>query len=234
MDGLFFCPECGTRLDAPAPVPSRGYEAPLAEGHAPTIPSQKPPPPEASQPSMLDDTTRAYGRDGAAPAKVLPERARLRSLVLHPTIAPHVARIASAVRARRLSVGIVVEIAVLVACADNDVDEDEYAALEDVVSAALGDIDRGLVSGVVDAAIAKLRASSFEARTREVGRSVAVAGAIDEALVLAFALAFASGDLSIAERGVIDALAETMNARVGALAHARSIVRHVIDASFGP
>ena len=90
--------------------------------------------------------------------------------------------------------------------------------------------DGGVRSGVVDAAIAKLRSSSFDARTRAVGGAVAAAGAVEEALVLAFALAFASNDLSIPERGAIDALAEAMNAPVGALAHARALVRGVIDA----
>ncbi len=240
-DGLFFCPQCGTRLDTPsgnasAQIPASKRDVANDGGAAPTIPSQHPPPMPSGEVddvpagSMLDESTRAYGPGITPQAKMLPQQARLRSLVLHPTIAPYVARVASAIRSKRLSVGIVVEIAVLVACADNDVDAGEYTALEDVVSATLGDIDGGVRSGVVDAAIAKLRSSSFDARTRAVGGAVAAAGAAEEALVLAFALAFASNDLSIPERGAIDALAEAMNAPVGALAHARTLVRSVIDA----
>jgi hypothetical protein len=180
--------------------------------------------------SIVDEHTRAYGRDSALQTNFLPKRERLRSLVVQPTIGRHVARIADAVRAKRLPLGIVVEIAVLVACADNEVDADEYTALEDVVSATLGDIDAGLRTGVVDAAIAKLRTGSYDSRTREAGAAVAAAGAAEDALVLAFALAFASEDLSIPERGVIDALAEAMNAPADAAARARSIVRGVIDA----
>lgn len=246
-DGLFFCPGCGARLDTQTASAPRSSEA-AVQGHAPTIPSQNPPPMPSAPgnaapreevslpshrdplPSMLDESTRAYGRDTGAKAIALPKRDRLSSLVVHPTIAPHVARVAGAVRAKRLSIGVVVEIAVLVACADNDVDEDEYAALEDVVSATLGEIDGGIRSGVVEAAIEKLRGSSYDSRTREVGKAVAAVGAAEDALVLAFALAFASEDLSIPERGVIDALAEAMNAPVDALSRARAIVRSAIDA----
>ncbi len=102
----------------------------------------------------------------------------------------------------------VVDLGALVANADGHVDPQELDALCAIFEPLLGAaLDRELVSMLVDASVQVAQAAGTEARIRVIAEILADCDAVEPALIVALAVAFASDGLSDAERGVVAALA---------------------------
>ncbi len=103
----------------------------------------------------------------------------------------------------------VVDLAVLVAIADGQIDGAEMTALSESIEAMVGGrLPASLVGHLVTESCAQIRALGPEACARAVGEVLAAHGAADEGIALALAIAWASDGLSTAELERITQLAE--------------------------
>lgn len=115
----------------------------------------------------------------------------------------------------------VVDLGALVANADGHVDPQELDALCAIFEPLLGaELDRELVSMLVDASVQVAQAAGSPARIRVIAEILNDCDAVEPALIVALSVAFASDGLSDAERSVITAIAratETSDARLAEL-----------------
>ncbi len=128
---------------------------------------------------------------------------------MHAVIAPAIEELCAAFDRGGYNPTPVIDIGVLVANADGEVDEQEHELLSDVFQTLL---ETSLTPEVVDALISASReviqAAGAEPRARLVGAILHDCDAAEPGLRVALAIAFASEGLSAAERGVIDRIAD--------------------------
>jgi hypothetical protein len=126
--------------------------------------------------------------------------------------------------ARRL----VVDLAVMVASADADIDDFEVLA----ISAAM--LDAALppdeARARVEACASAIAERGFDAHLRDVAAGLAWLDAVDEGLRIAIAMAYASTGISRDERAVLDAVAREANVSPADLAARIDATRAAIDA----
>ena len=102
----------------------------------------------------------------------------------------------------------VIDLGVLVAHADGEIDDSEFETLCQVFDRAFGaHMPTELVRHLVDASIEVLRSAGAEPRTRLIAEILEDCGAVEEGMVVALAVAFASQGVSDPERAVIDRIA---------------------------
>ncbi|MFT3768963.1 MAG: hypothetical protein QM820_26280 [Minicystis sp.] len=115
-----------------------------------------------------------------------------------------------------------VDLAVLVAMADERIDEAEMAALMASIEGLLGvRLAPAVAKHLVTESRTKIRVTGAEARAVDIGHTLAVHGAGEEGLRLAFAIAWTSEGLAPAERaviGIVGGAAGVSPARIDALA----------------
>jgi tellurite resistance protein len=115
-----------------------------------------------------------------------------------------------------------VDLAVLVAMADEHIDEAEMGALLDTIEGLLGvRLAPALAKHLVTDSRVKIRVTGAEARARDIGHTLSVHAAGEEGVRLALAIAWTSEGLADAERAIIGVIAEAAGvsqARVDALA----------------
>jgi len=115
----------------------------------------------------------------------------------------------------------VIDLGVLVANADGEIDESEFETLCQIFDRAFGArLPTELVRHIVDAGIEVLRSAGPDPRTRLVAEILEDCGAVEEGLIVALAVAYASHGVSDTERAVIDKIAritELAPSRVDAL-----------------
>jgi uncharacterized tellurite resistance protein B-like protein len=103
-----------------------------------------------------------------------------------------------------------VDLAVLVAMADERIDEAEMAALVESVQALLGvRLAPAVAKHLVSESRAKIRVTGTEARARDVGTTLRVHGAGEEGVRFALAIAWVSEGLADVERALIAVVAES-------------------------
>jgi tellurite resistance protein len=103
-----------------------------------------------------------------------------------------------------------VDLAVLVAMADQHIDEAEMAALVASIEGLLGTrLSVAVAKHLVTQSRAKARSAGAEARARAVGASLKFHDAAEEGLRLALAVAWASEGLAEAERALLAVVAGT-------------------------
>jgi hypothetical protein len=96
---------------------------------------------------------------------------------------------------------VIVDLAVLVALADGTIDEAEMAALAESIGTLVGGVlDPRMTRQVIRESRAKINAAGAEVRAGEIGASLAAHGAVDEGLLFALAIGWASDGLSTVER----------------------------------
>jgi tellurite resistance protein len=102
----------------------------------------------------------------------------------------------------------VVDLAVLVAAADGEIDVAEMSAVEATIAAVTGQrLAAPVVGRLVTNSCAQIRARGAEACARTIGEALAARGAAEDGLRLALAVAMASNGLSAVERERIEQLA---------------------------
>jgi len=107
----------------------------------------------------------------------------------------------------------VVDLAVLVASADDRIDDAEMGALTRLLESIMGSaLDRSVIRYFVNTSVKQIRSVGAEARARAIGELLAQQGAVDEGLRLAFAIAAASEGISSDERARIDLVARAAGA----------------------
>lgn len=124
---------------------------------------------------------------------------------------------------------VVIDLAVLVADADGEIDAFEAAALADVMRAA------GVINApdaTADEAIAAraraLRAGGREPASRRLANELADANAVDAGLTVAIAMAYANSGIATEERAVLDGLALALGLSAAELdARVEALVRRV-------
>lgn len=103
----------------------------------------------------------------------------------------------------------VIDLGVLVASADGDVDASEHALLSEVFQTLLETkVTPEVVDALISASVEVIGVAGAEARARWVGAILRDCDAAEPGLRVALAIAFASEGLSAAERSVIDRIAE--------------------------
>lgn len=115
----------------------------------------------------------------------------------------------------------IIDLGVLVANADGEVDEEERAILSDVFQALLETaLTPEVVENLVTASLEVIQAAGAESRARLVAEILRDCDAVEPGVLVALAVAFASKGLSSAERAVIDRIAAASGlpkARLGEL-----------------
>ncbi len=102
----------------------------------------------------------------------------------------------------------VIELGVLVARADGKVDDAEKQALREVFEALLDEHLSGAVVGhLIAASLEVIEMAGVDARARLVAEILKDCDAVEQGIVLALGVAFASEGLSSAEREVVDKVA---------------------------
>jgi hypothetical protein len=124
----------------------------------------------------------------------------------------------------------IVELAVLVALADNEIDEVELVALHETVGIVVGDVQTGLARHLINTCVASIRERGLEACAESVRDALAASEALEDGLIVAYAVAFASDGLSIPERGAIQALWEGTSIPYERVSQLRDMVRAAVDA----
>lgn len=115
-----------------------------------------------------------------------------------------------------------VDLAVLVAMADEHIDAAEMIALQDTIAGLLGvRLAPSLAKHLVTDSRVKIRVTGAEARARDIGHTLSVHGAGEEGLRLALAIAWTSDGLADEERAIIGTIGDAAGvsaARVDELA----------------
>jgi tellurite resistance protein len=128
---------------------------------------------------------------------------------MHEIVAPAIEDLCSAFERGGYNPTPVVDLGVLVANADGEVDEQERALLSEVFQTLLETtLTRELVDGLIRASVEVIEAAGMEPRARLVGAILHDCDAAEPGLRVALAIAFASEGLSEAERSVIDRIAD--------------------------
>lgn len=103
-----------------------------------------------------------------------------------------------------------VDLAVLVAMADDRIDKDEMAALAASINGFFGvSVAPAVVKHLVAESRTKIRQQGAEARARDIGQTLSAHGAGEDGLRLALAVAWASEGVAASERAAIDVVAES-------------------------
>jgi tellurite resistance protein len=103
-----------------------------------------------------------------------------------------------------------VDLAVLVAMADEQIDEAEMAALTASIEGLLGShLSVAVAKHLITQSRAKIRAAGAETRARSLGASLKFHDAAEDGLRLALAIAWASEGLAEAERALLAVVAGT-------------------------
>lgn len=103
----------------------------------------------------------------------------------------------------------VVDLAVLIASADERIDSAEMATLSELLESIIGSsLDRSVIRYFVLASFKQTRAVGAEARAKGIGAALAEHEAVEQGLRLAFAVAMASEGVSDVERRRIDLVAQ--------------------------
>lgn len=124
----------------------------------------------------------------------------------------------------------VMDLLCLVAAADGEVDDDEASALARTMGVLLGGaLHDAVVKLLIGGSLDELGAQGFDAKVAEVASSLRTYGAVEEGLMLAIAMAYASGGFSGPERAVVLRLARAMDVRDDRLAVILAAVRREVD-----
>jgi tellurite resistance protein len=103
----------------------------------------------------------------------------------------------------------IIDLGVLVARADGTVDEEERHALREVFESLLDERLREEVVGhLISASLEVIEHAGAEPRARLVAEILRDCGAVEQGLLVALAIAFASAGLSKGERAVIEQIAD--------------------------
>lgn len=120
----------------------------------------------------------------------------------------------------------IIDLGVLVASADGEVDQRERRMLSDVFSTLLQTtLPPEVVDALLDASLDVIRQAGAEARARLVGTILKDCHAGEPGVVVALAVAFASEGLSTAERAVVERIANAAGVDRAALAQLEERVR---------
>jgi tellurite resistance protein len=111
---------------------------------------------------------------------------------------------------------VVTQLAVLVACADEEIDDFEVEILLELYG-ALGDPPED-ARARMEAAADRTMERGLDAMTAEVGRALLDADAVEAGIVLAVAIAYANSGIAHQERTLIEQLADVAGLRGDALA----------------
>ena len=102
----------------------------------------------------------------------------------------------------------IIDLGVLVARADGKVDDDERHALSEVFAALLDEqLPYDVVGYLINASLQVIEAAGAGARARLVAEILKDCDAVEEGVIVALAVAFASEGFSDAERGVVEEIA---------------------------
>lgn len=106
-----------------------------------------------------------------------------------------------------------IDLAVLVAAADGQIDRDEMAALSTSLAVATKtQLSPIFVKHLVQASRQQIDAAGASTRAKLIGESIAAQGCVDEGLRLALVIALASDGFSDVERAQIDIIAQAAGA----------------------
>ncbi len=160
----------------------------------------------------------------AAPIESPPASTRLRSLADAETLL--CARVQGDPSASKR----VVDLLCLVAAADGEVDDDEATALARTMSVLLGgELHDAVVKLLITGSLKEIQSHGFDAKVTLVASALKTYDAVDEGLMLAIAMAYASGGFSGPERGVVFRLARAMGVRDDRVAALLAAVRREVD-----
>ncbi len=128
---------------------------------------------------------------------------------MHEIIAPAIEELCTAFEAGGYNPTPVIDLGVLVANADGDVDSQEHALLSEVFQTLLETkLTPEVVDALITASVEVMQVAGAEPRARLVGAILHDCDAGEPGLRVALAIAFASRGLTDAERRVIDRIAE--------------------------
>lgn len=104
----------------------------------------------------------------------------------------------------------IIDLGVLVAHADGQVDDDEIESLRHIFGSLFGAaFSTQMVGFLIAASLEVLQAAGSEARVRLIAEILSDCDAVRPGIVIALAVAFSSDGLSAAERAIIDAVAKS-------------------------
>jgi tellurite resistance protein len=104
----------------------------------------------------------------------------------------------------------IIDLGTLVANADGVVDAQEIETLQQILEPLLGaQLDGELVGYLVNASLTVIKAAGVEPRMRVVAEILMDCDAVEDGIIVALAVAYASEGLSEAERSLVTQLAKT-------------------------
>jgi tellurite resistance protein len=102
----------------------------------------------------------------------------------------------------------IIDLGVLVANADGQVDDDELETLRSIFQSLFGaTLSRDMVGFLIAASLEVLQAAGIDSRVRLIAEILKDCDAVKPGVIVALAVAYSSEGLSAAERGVIEAVA---------------------------
>ena len=112
----------------------------------------------------------------------------------------------------------IIDLGVLVANADGQVDDDELETLRRIFQSLFGaTLSKEMVGFLIAASLEVLQAAGIDSRVRLIAEILKDCDAVKPGIIVALAVAYSSEGLSAAERGVIEAVARAANLSTGEL-----------------
>ena len=112
----------------------------------------------------------------------------------------------------------IIDLGVLVANADGQVDDDELETLRSIFQSVFGaTLSKEMVGFLIAASLEVLQAAGIDSRVRLIAEILKDCDAVKPGIIVALAVAYSSEGLSAAERGVIEAVARSADLSTGEL-----------------
>ena len=112
----------------------------------------------------------------------------------------------------------IIDLGVLVANADGQVDDDELETLRSIFQSVFGaTLSKEMVGFLIAASLEVLQAAGIDSRVRLIAEILKDCDAVEPGIIVALAVAYSSEGFSAAERGVIEAVARSADLSTGEL-----------------